>query len=87
MNQGRFFGHIQLMLKKSKAVLKDKNKKNIFRIIKEIIIITLRLRCIPTHYFTCFVYRKNVENYLDHLSQKEILGVHSSSNIHTPEGF
>ncbi len=87
MNQGRFFGRIQLMLKKTKAFLKDKNKKNIFRIIKECIIITLRLRCVPTHYFTGFVYRKNTENYLDYLSMKEMLEVHSSSNIHTPEGF
>lgn len=87
MNLGIFLGRIQQMLKKTRAFLKDKNKKNIFRIIKEVIIITLRLRCIPTHYLTSFLYRKNIENYLDYLSMKEMLAVHSSSHIHTPEGF
>lgn len=87
MKLRRFLGRTQQILKKTRVVLKDKNKKNVFRIIKEVIIIALRLRCVPTHYFTSFLYRKNIENYIDYLSQKEMSKVHSSSNIHTPEGF
>jgi hypothetical protein len=59
------------MIKKIKAVLKDKNRKNILRIIKEFIVIAVIRKCLPTHYFSSFIYRKGTNNYLDYVTNGE----------------
>lgn len=59
------------MIKKIKAVLKDKNRKNILRIIREFIVISVKRKCFPTHYFSSFIYRKGIDNYLDYITNGE----------------
>jgi len=53
-----------------KVFLQDKNKKNIFKIIKEVLILTYKKREIPFYYFK-YLYKDGVSNYLDYLSLKE----------------
>jgi hypothetical protein len=74
---------IKRMIVKSKAVLKDKNRKNISKIMKETTIIAVKRRCLPTHYFSHFIYRKGIENYLDYLTGKEANKIHQA--LSTPD--
>jgi hypothetical protein len=64
------------MLIKTRAVLKDKDKKSLTRILKELLITAVKLRCVPSHYFTYLLYRKPVNNYLDYVCNKECSRVH-----------
>ncbi len=64
--------------------IKDKNKKPFFKIIKEIFILLITKKEIPYYYFK-FLYRKNVKNYLDYLSTKEVVAIGSSNALHKPE--
>lgn len=76
MNLGKSKRRLQTMIFKSKAVMKDNNKKSIFKIMKELTIIALKERCIPTHYFSYFLYRNGVKNYLGYLTGREARKVH-----------
>lgn len=66
-----------------KVFLKDPKKKNVFRIIKEVIILTIRKKEIPFYYFK-YLYRKSVNNYLDYLSTKEVNKIGHSKLLHNP---
>ncbi|MDO5978638.1 sugar-transfer associated ATP-grasp domain-containing protein [Flavivirga spongiicola] len=54
------------------------------KIIKELLILTIKKREIPYYYFK-FLYSKDVKNYLDYLSTKEVVAIGSSSMLHKPE--
>jgi len=51
--------------------LNDKNKKNYLQILKEILVLTVVKKEIPLYYFAKFLYRKEIVDYRDYLSQKE----------------
>lgn len=72
----RINSRIHRMLIKSRTVLKDKDKKSLTRILKELLITAVKLQCIPLHYFTSFLYRRPVKNYLDYICGKEGLRIH-----------
>lgn len=76
---------IKRMIIKLKVVKNDKSKKNIFRMIWELMVITIRRRCLPTHYFSSLIYRKGVNNYLDYISNKEAKKIHKS--MHCPASY
>ena len=51
--------------------VKDKNKKSIFRIIKEIISLWRIKKEFPLYYISNLLYRQGIDNYKDYLSLKE----------------
>ncbi len=51
--------------------LKDKNKKNYFRILKEVCSLVFIKKELPLYYFAKFLYRKEIIDYKAYLSQKE----------------
>ena len=53
------------------AVFNDKERKTLFKIVKEFTFLSYKTRCIATHYFTSFLYDRKIKNYLDYLSHKE----------------
>jgi hypothetical protein len=83
MNLRKFKSRVQRMMVKARAIMKDKNKKNILKIIKETTIIAIKQRCLPTHYFTAFIYRKGIKNYLDYLNKRDGLIIQRYS--HNPD--
>lgn len=67
------------------SFLRDKNRKNVFKIIKELIILFFHKRALPTHYLTNLLYRKNISNYKDYLTFAESLKLLFYSIGHAPE--
>ncbi len=67
-----------------KVFLNYPSKKSLFKIIKELFILTLKKREIPFYYFK-YLYRKNAVDYLDHLSlnEQKLLQYHRS--LHNPD--
>jgi len=55
--------------------VRDKNKKNWPRIIKEFTTLCISRKELPLNYITHLMYRKNVGNYKDYLSLKENAGL------------
>jgi len=82
MNLKKMPARFKRIFVNSKAVLKDRNKKNVLRMLKEATIIAAKRRCLPTHYFSYFVYRKGTENYLDFISGKDANKIHRT--LHNP---
>ena len=77
---------LQGYLGRVKIILKDKEqKKNSFKIIKELIKTTIKNKEIPTYYATKFLYRDDSGNYEDYLSSSEELQVRFSTNLHKLE--
>ncbi len=75
--------HKLLLLKKRASVIaKDKDKKGVFRIIKEVLIFWVLKKELPYFYFGKFLYRKEAENYKDYLSSKEVDRITLSKNLH-----
>ncbi|NRB84490.1 MAG: hypothetical protein HRU49_12055 [Winogradskyella sp.] len=64
-----------------KVFLRDKNKKSVFRIIKEVLILTYKKKEIPFYYFK-YLYRRGVTNYLDYLSLKEQRTLQTHPKLH-----
>lgn len=67
-----------------KVFIKDPNKKNVFKIIKELFVLFFVKKEIPFYYFK-YIYKKNVENYLDYLSTKEVVKMGYSRILHKAE--
>ncbi len=67
-----------------RVFIKDRNKKSFLKIIREIFILLITKKEIPFYYFK-FLYRKDVKNYLDYLSTKEVVAIGSSQTLHKPE--
>ncbi len=76
---------IKLYKKRFSVVLQDKNKKGFFQIMKEAFIFWIVKREFPYFYFGKFLYRKEIKNYKDYLSSKEIDKVTLSKNLHNPQ--
>ncbi|WP_103865532.1 sugar-transfer associated ATP-grasp domain-containing protein [Aquimarina sp. I32.4] len=72
-----------LLLKKRFTVFfNDKDRKGFFQIFKEAIIFWVIKQELPYFYFGKFLYRKDVKNYKDYLSSKEIDKITLSKNLH-----
>ncbi|MBC2843663.1 sugar-transfer associated ATP-grasp domain-containing protein [Winogradskyella flava] len=67
-----------------KVFLKDPNKKSFLKIIKEVVILIFIKKEIPFYYFK-YLYRQNVDNYLDYLSLKEQRKLQDHKRLHNPE--
>ncbi|WP_394749710.1 sugar-transfer associated ATP-grasp domain-containing protein [Spongiimicrobium salis] len=50
---------------------KYKNKKNLFKIVKELSVLLVIKKEIPFYYFAKYLYKKNISNYKDFLSSSE----------------
>jgi hypothetical protein len=73
------------MFLKSKAVMKDKNKKSFLRIMKDVTTIAISRRCIPTYYFSDFIYRRDAANHLDYITNDEARKICRS--MHSPATY
>lgn len=71
-------------VKRIKIFFKDPNKKSIFKIIKEVFILTITKKEIPFYYFK-YAYRKNITNYLDYHSTKELNLMGNSPKLHNKD--
>jgi len=68
-----------------KVFIKDPDKKNMGRLVKELIRYAWIKKTLPSDYFRKFLYRKEVDNYLDYLSLKEYYSIIESKKIVFPE--
>ena len=64
-----------MLSKRNKQILlfflQDKTKKNWFTIIGEFSYLMITKKEIPLYYISHLLYRKNIDNYTDYLSNKE----------------
>ncbi len=67
-----------------KVFFKDPNKKSFLKIIKEVTILAFTKKEIPFYYFK-YLYRQNIDNYLDYLSLKEQRKLQNHKQLHHPE--
>lgn len=67
-----------------KVFLKDPNKKNYFKIVKEIMVLWVTKRELPMYYFK-HIYKKEIKNYRDYLGTAEIARMHTSKKLHKLE--
>jgi len=68
-------------IKNLRVFLNDSDKKNMFKIIKEVIQFTFVKKAIPTDYFRKYLYRNDVFNIKNYLSYKEYNGILLSNKI------
>jgi hypothetical protein len=66
-----------------KVFIKDPEKKSFFKIIKEVFVLIKTKKEIPFYYFK-YVYKKDVKNYLDYLSTREVNAIGNSRLLHNP---
>jgi hypothetical protein len=66
------------MKKQLNILYKDKSRKPFLQILIEVIHTAIKLKGIPSHYFSYFLYRRGESNYLDYLGKNEILKIHQS---------
>lgn len=71
------------MQNRLKVFIKYPNKKSVFTILKEVIILAIKKREIPYYYFK-FLYRKDAKNFLEHLSLKEQQKLQTHKKLHNP---
>ncbi len=71
-----------LLLKRFNVVLRDENRKKWNLILKEAIIFWIVKRELPYFYFGKFLYRKEIENYKEYLSGKEVDKITLSKTLH-----
>ena len=64
--------------------LKDKNKKSFFKLLYELAHFSWVKKELPQVYIGKRLYRKEIENYLDYLSSKEIDKITNSKTLHEP---
>ncbi len=64
--------------------LKDKRKKNYFKIFKEVIILWISRKEIPFYYFK-HLYKKEITNYKDYLTTKECAKIQFNPDYHKSE--
>ena len=78
-----------MISKREKQILlffiKDKNKKNWFKIIKECTNLFISKKELPLHYISNLLYRENVSNYKDYISIKENNRLLAWSQSHAKE--
>ncbi len=71
MNKKSNNPYLARIIKKAFIVLKNPERKTIFRLVKEFLYLSYKTRSLATHYFTSFLYLDEIENYKDFLSHKE----------------
>lgn len=74
---------ITLLQKRISILLKDKNRKNILQICKECLVFWWFKKEPPFFYFGKFLYRKEITNYKDYLSSKEVDKITLSKKLHS----
>lgn len=67
-----------------KIFFKDPNKKNFFKICKEVLVLWVIKKEVPMYYFK-YLYRKDVKNYKDYLGAKLGRRIHASTRLHKQE--
>ena len=72
------------LIKRLKVVFNDPNRKGWIRIIREAFDFSLTKKEQPYFYFGKFLYRKEIENYNDYLSSKEVDKITLSKKLHHP---
>lgn len=72
-------------LKHLKVFFKDKDKKNVLKILCELIHFTYIKKSLPTDYFRKFLYRKDIKDYTSYLSIKEFYSIIESPKLVFPE--
>lgn len=70
-------------IKRLKFFLADKQRKNVFIILYEVLILTLIKKGFPFYYFGRLVYRKKSGNFKDYLSTKEYYKIINSKNLNS----
>ena len=73
---------LNLLKKRISIIIRDKNRKGFFKIFKEIIHFWIIKKEVPYFYFGKFLYRKEISNYCDYLSSKEVDRITLSKNLH-----
>ncbi|MBS4538819.1 hypothetical protein GOQ27_10105 [Clostridium sp. D2Q-11] len=73
-------GKIDSAITDFKYFIKDKKRKPLYKICYELIRCWIRERTIPYYYFTGFLYRKDNNRYLDHISHKTAIKLKSKLN-------
>ena len=67
---------------KLKNFYKDKNKKKYSQITRELLKCAIEQKELPSHYLTRFLYRKDINNYLDYISNKKCQYLAYSLDVH-----
>jgi hypothetical protein len=61
-------------------VLKDKQRKTIWRIILDLLLITINDKSIPKYYFSRYLYKKDKNNFKDFINNKVLYGLEEKLN-------
>jgi len=69
---------IKRIKKQLNIVYKDTSRKPLLQILIEAVHTAITLKCIPSHYFSYFLYRRGKSNYLDYLGRNDIFKIHQS---------
>lgn len=72
-------------MKRLSYFLRDKNKKSVPRIIYELIYLWIKKREVPVHYFTKYLYRKEINNIDDYLTTGQVSKISFSGRFNKPE--
>ncbi|SHI35761.1 sugar-transfer associated ATP-grasp domain-containing protein [Aquimarina spongiae] len=75
----------KLLKKRLDVFFKDPERKSFFRIFREAIGFWMAKKEFPYFYFGKFLYRKDVKNYKDYLSSKEVDNITLSKKLHRPQ--
>ncbi|WP_373517302.1 sugar-transfer associated ATP-grasp domain-containing protein [Pricia sp.] len=67
-----------------KVFLMDPNKKNSFKMCKEVLVLWMTKKEVPMYYFK-HLYKKDIKNYRDYLAPKEVRTIHASKKLHKSE--
>ncbi|MRI00782.1 hypothetical protein GH721_09615 [Kriegella sp. EG-1] len=67
-----------------KVFLKDSNKKNFFKICKEVLVLWATKKEVPMYYFK-HLYRKDITNYREYMGSKLVRRIKASTRLHKPE--
>lgn len=67
-----------------KVFLRDPDKKNFFKMCKEVLVLWATKKEVPMYYFK-YLYKKDVKNYRDYLAPREVRRIHTSGRLHKKE--
>lgn len=67
-------------LKLVSSILKDPERKSVPNMIGEVILMAFRQRCIPAHYITRYLYKKDHQNIFNSLSDRCLANIRSRLN-------
>ncbi len=67
----QIFGRLTSISRNLQKVISDPERKSLPLMVQEFIRCGIVTRCIPVHYFTSFLYRRNVNNIFDYVSRRE----------------